>query len=101
MKTPSLPHTPYSGLIARTAIQCVCPDTGKTGSFLFSGESHRNKGSRVTPVFNDLTALYQFLNFNDWIPANINYPTGAYIFTPGFTKDAASLALNNSDTPSL
>lgn len=54
----SIPHKAVKGLIARLAIQCECPDTGKTGSFLYSGESHRNKQSRVTPIYNDLAELF-------------------------------------------
>ena len=63
MKETSIPHLPYNGLIARVAIQCECPDTGVTGTFLFSGESHRSKHSRVTPVYNDLHELLTSLNF--------------------------------------
>ncbi len=60
MKTSVIPHSlPLPrGLIARVAIQCTCPDTGATGSFLFSGESHRNKLSRVSPVYDDLAELF-------------------------------------------
>jgi hypothetical protein len=58
MKTNILPHSPYSGLIARLAIQCICPDTGQEGSFLYSGESHKTKHSRVTPVYDDLAELF-------------------------------------------
>ena len=60
MKTlnESIPHIPVSGTIAKLAIQCVCPDTGKTGCFLFTGESHRTKHSRVTPIYSDLLAMF-------------------------------------------
>lgn len=60
MKTAAIPHYPPipRGLIARVAIQCVCPDTGETGSFLFSGESHRASCSRVSPVYDDLAELF-------------------------------------------
>lgn len=58
MKIETIPHIARKGLIARLAIQCECPDSGITGSFLFSGESHRNKHSRVTPVFDDLAELF-------------------------------------------
>lgn len=57
MQNNSIPHIARKGLIARVAIQCDCPDTGATGTFLFSGESHRNKHSRVTPVYDDLHEL--------------------------------------------
>ena len=65
MKQSDIPHTPFKGTIARLAIQCDCPDTGATGSFLFVGESHRNKKSRVTPVYDDLYELCQAIG-KDW-----------------------------------
>lgn len=65
MNTTAIPHIARRGLIARLAIQCDCPDTGETGSFLFSGESHRNKHSRVTPVYADLCDLFQAIQ-PDW-----------------------------------
>jgi hypothetical protein len=62
---PAVPHLAKKGLIARLAIQCVCPDTGETGDFLFSGESHRNKQSRVTPIYHHLGALFDAVK-PDW-----------------------------------
>ena len=60
MKTDIIPHPlPLPrGLIARVAIQCDCPDTGHTGSFLFTGATHRASGSRVSPVYDDLAELF-------------------------------------------
>jgi len=46
------------GTIVRAAIQCECPDTLKTGDFLFRGGSHREKGSRVSPIFDNYGELY-------------------------------------------
>lgn len=46
------------GTICQLAIQCNCPDTGETGNFLFRGLSHREPGSRVSPIFEDLADLY-------------------------------------------
>lgn len=57
---------PITGTIAREAIQCVCPDTGETGSFLFTGESHRNPGSRVSPIFSGLAGVFEWANANGW-----------------------------------
>ena len=65
MIDPTIPHKAVKGLIARVAIQCDCPDTGKTGSFLYSGESHRNKHSRVTPIYDDLHELFHAVK-PDW-----------------------------------
>jgi hypothetical protein len=47
---------------ARLAIQCHCPETGAEGSFLFTGESHRTPGSRVSPVFPGLVELFNWAN---------------------------------------
>lgn len=59
MNSTAIPHpSPVRGTIARVAVQCVCPDTGLTGSFLFTGETHRNPGSRVTPVYPDCASLF-------------------------------------------
>lgn len=49
-----------SGLIASAAQICVDPETGATGSFFFSGDSHRTLGSRVSPVFADTHELFQW-----------------------------------------
>lgn len=73
----NIPHTPYDGLIARTATQCACPNSGETGSFLYSGDSHKEKGSRVTPVCADLCELYAYLRENRWESVGHN---GAYVY---------------------
>lgn len=77
MQTSSIPHPlPLPrGLTARVAIQCDCPDTGHTGSFLFSGESHRSAGSRVSPVYDDLSELFPAVRA-DWqevVPGNCGH----------------------------
>jgi len=78
MKTESIPHEPMKGLLATMAIQCTCPDAGTIGSFLFSGESWRNSGSRVTPVFHDLYEAYQWMQANGWEGVQSDEPTGRY-----------------------
>jgi hypothetical protein len=77
--TTKLPHAPFRGLIARPAIQCTCPDTGETGCFLFSGETHRAAGSRVTPVFADCVALFSALR-GQWEQVGHGLDVHAYIF---------------------
>lgn len=75
MKNTSIPHKSVKGLVARLAIQCVCPDTGVAGSFLFSGESYQQKGSRVTPVYDTLSELFPAVKA-DWqevVPGNSGY----------------------------
>jgi len=64
MKT--LPHIPINGLVARLAIQCTCPDTGATGSFLFAGESPKSRHSRVTPIYPDLAELFPAVKASGW-----------------------------------
>lgn len=49
--------SPPPGTEASLAIQCVCPDTGETGDFLFIGDSHRAEGSRVSRIYPDLSDL--------------------------------------------
>jgi len=82
MKTDKIPHTPRNGLIARVAIQCDCPDTGLTGTFLYSGESHKNKQSRVTPVFDDLVEMFTALNApgSRWEAVSKGDCSNGYIF---------------------
>ena len=66
---------PVKGTIARVAINCDCPDTGITGDFLYTGESHRTKGSRVSPVYDDLFELFPAV-LTDWeeiIPGNCSF----------------------------
>ena len=55
-----------NGLLASIAMQCIHPDTNETGDWLFSGESHKNKGSGVTPVFPDFVALLDYCQANGW-----------------------------------
>lgn len=66
MKTTSLPKIPVSGTVARVAIQCVCPDTGEQGSFLFTGPSHRTRFTRVSPLFDDLYELFKSVGPLGW-----------------------------------
>jgi len=81
MNAQTLPHIPYNGLIARVCMQCTCPDSGKVGTFLYSGETWRNKGSRVTPVFADLVALVQHCDMGGWqIIKDDSHPLGTYTF---------------------
>ncbi len=54
--------------IAQVAIQCDHPETGKTGTWLFTGESHRIPGTSVSPVFPDCYTLFkEFCQPNGWI----------------------------------
>lgn len=51
---------------AKYTIQCTCPDTGKTGDWLFSGDDHREKGTQISPVFTGLTELFGWMKRNGW-----------------------------------
>lgn len=56
------------GTIARVAIQCIDPATGQTGDFLFTGESHREQGARVSPLFGCLQSLFEWTRTAGWEP---------------------------------
>jgi len=58
---------PKKGTIAQVAIQCVSPDTGETGTFLFIGESHRNINSTVSPVMGGVVELYEWAKRHKWV----------------------------------
>lgn len=90
MKTETIPHQPFRGLIARVAIQCTCPDTGHTGTFLFSGETWRAKGSRVSPVYDDCYEMLPAIR-RDWAPAG-----DAYTFQPHGERVSDFMAVNHS-----
>ena len=60
-KGQETPRKVFQGTLAQVAIQCIDPETGMTGSWLFTGLSHRELGSRVTPVFADVYDLTQNL----------------------------------------
>lgn len=76
MNTPLIePRT--RGTIARPAIQCVEPVSAKEGCFLFTGDSHRETGSAVSPVFDDLYELFQWCQANGWKGVG-----AAYVYAP-------------------
>lgn len=53
---------------AQVAVQCVHPDTGEIGAWLFIGDSHRKPGSAVSPVFPDCYTLFkEFTQPNGWV----------------------------------
>jgi len=47
--------------IVKYTCQCTHPETGKTGCWLFDGDSHRKPGTTLSPVFPDLMNLYDWL----------------------------------------
>lgn len=57
----------FNGTLAQVAIQCNCPDTEQVGCFLFTTQSHRNKGTRCSPVFADLAELFLWAKANNWL----------------------------------
>ena len=52
--------------MARITTQCVDPETGKTGCWLFLGTNHRTPGTSASPVFDDSYELYQWMQVNGW-----------------------------------
>jgi len=62
------PHTaPINGILAKAAIQCICPETGIEGSFFYTGKSHRIPGTRVSPVHSCLSTLYPESKKIGWV----------------------------------
>ena len=61
MNTPPTP-----GTFAKVAIQCKYPGTTKEGSFLFTGDSHRNPNNIRSPRFNDCAELHRYAVENGW-----------------------------------
>ena len=57
-----IPH----GLLAKYTIQCIHPETGKEGSWLYIGESHRTKGTAISPFFPDSLDFYKWAEENGW-----------------------------------
>ncbi len=61
MTTNSNRYMP-KGLIARIAIQCQHPQTGKTGCWAFSGQNHKDTDSIVSPFFSDYAEVVHWMN---------------------------------------
>lgn len=55
-----------NGLVARVAIQCEHPETKQIGTWLFSGQSHREIGAAKSPLFPDCVALFEWCRANNW-----------------------------------
>jgi hypothetical protein len=58
-------YTPQ-GLLANIAIQCTDPRSGQIGTFLFLGESHKDKDSIISPLCADSWALHRWCKDNGW-----------------------------------
>jgi len=65
----------FKGTIARPAFQCVHPETGERGDWLFVGDSHKEIGVSVSPVLPDYYELIQWTRANGWQPVG-----DAYVF---------------------
>lgn len=86
MDLSNLPRsTPLlSGLIARVAIQCPCPDTGEVGCFLFSGDSVKVRGSRVSQVYACIAELLWDANQpgSQWHQVTPGNCANGFVYTP-------------------
>lgn len=58
---------------AQVAIQCKHPETHKLGCWLFTGPSPRIIGTSVSPVHEDLVALFKWAGDNGWLPSGYDY----------------------------
>ena len=54
------------GLICRLAMQCADPETGLVGDWLFAGDSWRDKGARVSPLFGDCVPVFRWAKAAGW-----------------------------------
>jgi hypothetical protein len=61
------------GTRAKVACQCTHPETGKTGDWLFIGESHQQSGAAISPVFGDLVQLFEWTRANGWRGIGFDY----------------------------
>jgi hypothetical protein len=57
-------YTP-KGLLADYCVSCTHPETGKTGSWLFIGDSHKT-GEQISPFFPDSLQFFQWARDNQW-----------------------------------
>lgn len=69
-----------NGLIGRMAIQCMHPESGQTGTFLYAGDSHRNADNVLSPCCADIIALHSWARANGWIPY-----ADAYVYEPAIS----------------
>lgn len=51
---------------AGLACRCVDPETGKTGDWLFVGPDHRTPGTRISPLFPELSELCEWAKRDGW-----------------------------------
>jgi hypothetical protein len=72
-----------TGTLADCAIQCIHPETGETGCWLFTAGNHRAKGTTVSPVFDDVVDLFLCAKLNQWeeIAGRYRYACGAKLRT--------------------
>ena len=78
--TQGITHTqPKPGCEAKIATCCECPDTGIEGCFLYTGESHRTQGSRVSEIHPNLASLFPAIRILGWKDTG---PNRVYTFKP-------------------
>lgn len=90
MKTISLPHIPQAGDRASLAIQCTCPDSGETGSFLYIGSHYHNPGQsgrRCSPVYPSLVELFPAVRAAGWHEETAGNSGNGYTFRPRPCRD--------------
>jgi hypothetical protein len=65
MPTPNGMPTPADTGFGYTC-HCTHPDTGTDGCWLFRGDDHRKPGMAISPLFNDLLPLWDWMKANGW-----------------------------------
>lgn len=63
----------FNGTIARLAMQCTHPVLKKTGTWLFTGDSHRIVGSGVSPLFADCLECFEWARNNNFEPCGVDF----------------------------
>jgi len=95
MKTPLM-----RGTICRIASQCIDPETGNTGTWLFSGQDHREKDSRRTPLFPDFYSLCRWIH--DECPGTFTQVGAgqplAYVFNGTLAEKGARIENHMAET---
>jgi hypothetical protein len=76
MQNKVSPLNIFKGTIARPAIQCVDPRSGRLGDWLFTGDRHKDLSAIVSPLFRDLAELHQWAMANNWAGVGNGYVYG-------------------------
>lgn len=60
---------PPVGTRARYTMQCIHPESGQTGDWLFTGDDHHVPGTSLSPLFPDILRFHQWKEQAGWTHA--------------------------------